>query len=410
MPASTILVLESADAGAKSLAPILTTSGYTVTRTNDPDEAFAKVAENQLAIIDFGKMAKGAKTAFDLCREIRATPSLAPIPILCVAASDDVEERISFLEAGADDVVARPFDGREVEARVEALLLRFQRSRELAPVVSADGLTLAKPRRTVAVYSPKGGVGTTTIATNIAVAAAQRRVDRVILVDLDLQFGGVASHLNLEPKQTLVDVVRDVSAMREHELLKSYAVRHDSGLHVLAAPPTPESAELITPDHVSHILGTLLEGYDAIVVDAGSVLDERVLRVFEAAETIVLPVHPEMSALKAVHGLLDYLNEAGSIGAKSTFVLNNMFAREVLKLRDIESALGTRISADLPYDPFLYLKAVNEGVPIVLGAPRSPAAEHLVKLSATAFGADGYIVPAGQVEKKPRRFGFGRRN
>ena len=410
MPASTILVLESADAGAKSLAPILTTSGYTVTRTADPDEAFAKVAENQLAIIDLGKTAKGAKTAFDLCREIRATPSMAPIPILCVAATDDVEERISFLEAGADDVVARPFDGREVEARVEALLLRFQRSRELAPVVSADGLTLAAPRRTVAVYSPKGGVGTTTIATNIAVAAAQRRVDRVILVDLDLQFGGVASHLNLEPKQTLVDVVRDVSAMREHELLRTYAARHNSGLHVLAAPPTPESAELITPDHVSHILGTLLEGYDAIVVDAGSFLDERVLRVFEAAETIVLPVHPEMSALKAVHGLLDYLNEAGSISGKSTFVLNNMFARDVLKLRDIESALGTRISADLPYDPFLYLKAVNEGVPIVLGAPRSPAAEHLVKLSATAFGADGYIVPAGGVEKKSRRFGFGRRN
>jgi pilus assembly protein CpaE len=410
MPASTILILESADAGAQSLAPILTTSGYTVTRTSEPDEAFAKVAENQLAILDMGKTAKGAKTAFDLCREIRATPSTAPIPILCVAATDDVEERISFLEAGADDVVARPFDAREIEARVEALLLRFQRSKELAPVVSADGLTLARPRRTVAVYSPKGGVGTTTIATNIAVAAAQRKADRVVLVDLDLQFGGVATHLNLEPKQTLADVVRDASALREPELLRSYATRHDSGLHVLAAPTNPEAAELITADHVSHILGTLLEGYDAIVVDAGSVLDERVLRVFEAAENIVLPVHPEMSSLKAVHGLLDYLNEAGSISAKSTFVLNNMFAREILKPRDIESALGTRISSDLPYDPFLYLKAVNEGVPIVLGAPRSPAAEHLVKLSATAFGADGFMVPAGQIEKRPRRFGFRRRS
>ncbi len=410
MPASTILILESADAGAQSLTPILTTSGYTVTRTSEPDEAFAKVAENQLAIIDMGKTAKGAKTAFDLCREIRATPTTAPIPILCVAATDDVEERISFLEAGADDVVARPFDAREIEARVEALLLRFQRSKELAPVVSADGLTLARPRRTIAVYSPKGGVGTTTIATNIAVAAAQRKADRVVLVDLDLQFGGVATHLNLEPKQTLADVVRDASALREPELLRSYATRHDSGLHVLAAPANPEASELITADHVSHILGTLLEGYDAIVVDAGSALDERVLRVFEAAENIVLPVHPEMSALKAVHGLLEYLNEAGSISAKSIFVLNNMFAREILKPRDIESALGTRISSDLPYDPFLYLKAVNEGVPIVLGAPRSPAAEHLVKLSATAFGADGFMVPAGQIDKKPRRFGFGRRS
>ena len=235
---------------------------------------------------------------------------------MCVAATDDVEERIGFLEAGADDVIARPFDQREVEARVEALLLRFQRSKDLAPVVSPDGLTLARPRRTVAVYSPKGGVGTTTIATNIAVVAAQRKADRVILVDLSLQFGGVATHLNLEPKLTIADVIRDEAALREPDLLRSYAVRHDSGLHVLAAPATPEKAELITPDHVSHILGTLLEAYDAVVVDAGSVLDERALRIFETAETIVLPVHPEISALKAVHGLLDYLNEAASIGGE----------------------------------------------------------------------------------------------
>jgi Flp pilus assembly CpaE family ATPase len=87
-----------------------------------------------------------------------------------------------------------------------------------------------------------------------------------------------------------------------------------------------------------------------------------------------------------------------------------MFARDILKPRDIESALGSRISTDLPYDPFLYLKAVNEGVPIVLGAPRSPAAEQLVRLSISAFGSDGYTVPAAPAERKGRRFGFGRRS
>ena len=278
MPASTILVLEAAATGDASLAPILLSSGYTVTRTSDPDEAFAKVAEHQLVAIDVGAGIAG-KTGFEICHQVRATPTLMSVPILCVAATDDVEERISFLEAGADDVVARPFDAREVEARVEALLLRFQRSKDLAPIVSPDGLTLARPRRSVAVYSPKGGVGTTTIATNVAVAAAQRNPDRVILVDLDLQFGGVATHLYLEPKLTIADAVRDEAAMREPDLLRTYTVRHDSGLHVLAAPISPEASELVTPDHISHILGTLLEGYDAVVVDAGSILDEGVLRI-----------------------------------------------------------------------------------------------------------------------------------
>src|ERR1044072_4123618 len=234
LPASTILVLESASTGAASLAPILISAGYTVTQSNEPDEAFAQIADHQLAAIDVGP-GIGGKTGFDICHEIRATPAMASVPILCVAATDDVEERISFLEAGADDVVARPFDAREMEARVEALLLRFQRSKDLGPIISPDGLTLARARRTVAVYSPKGGVGTTTVATNIAIAAVAKRPDKVVLVDFALQFGGVATLLNLDPKQTLADVVRDEAPLKEPELLRTYAMRHDSGLHVLAA-------------------------------------------------------------------------------------------------------------------------------------------------------------------------------
>ena len=406
MPASTILVLSAAATSGEPIAPALTTAGYTVTASTDADAAFSQVVEHQLVILDLGSgSVDGARSGVELCREIRATPAMAAVPVLCVASSDDVEERIGFLEAGADDVIARPFDGRELEARVEALLLRFQRSRDLAPVVSADGLTLAHARRVVVVYSPKGGVGTTTIAVNVAVAAAQRRPDKVVLVDLDLQFGGVATHLNLHPKQTIIDAVLDDAALREPELLRTYAMRHDSGLHVLAAPTTPGAAEQITADHVINIVGTLLDGYESVVIDAGSTLDERILSVFELAETIILPVYPEIAALKAVHGLLDYLNEAGTFGAKATFVLNNMFAREILKLRDIEAALGTRISMDLPYDGFLYLKAINEGVPIVQGAARSAPAERLTRLSATAFGQDAFSVPAAAPERKGGLFG-----
>jgi pilus assembly protein CpaE len=397
LPASTILLLDSDAAAGEAIAEILAHAGYTVTLTTDPDEAFAKAVENQLVIID---IATGPKSAVEICREIRATPSMSAIPVMCVSATQEVEERIHFLEAGADDVMARPFDAREMEARVEALLLRFQRSKALAPIISADGLTLSRARRIVAVYSPKGGVGTTTVATNIAIAAAAHRPDRVILVDFALQFGGVAVLLNLDPKQTIADVVRDEASLREPELLRTYAMRHDSGLHVLAAPAAPEAAEIITSAHVSQILKTLLEGYDLIVIDAGSTLDERVLTIFEIAESVLLPITPEIGALKSLHALLEYLSEAGTIGLKSTFVLNNLFAREILKLRDVETFLGAKMTVELPYDAFLYLKAVNEGVPIVTGAPRSIAAERLVKLSSLAFGEGGYQVPVSAEAKK----------
>ena len=265
--------------------------------------------------------------------------------------------------------MAKPFDARELEARVEALLLRFQRSKDMT-VLSDDGLdghaTTANDLRS----SPRGGVGTTTIATNVAMVMARLRPDRVVLVDLHLQFGQVATHLNLDVKQSLADVARDEAAMREPELLRTFATRHDSGLHVLAAPTSPELAELVTAEHVDRILTTLLESYESVVIDAGSWLDERTMTVFEHSETVILVVCPEISALKALHGLLDYLNEAGSVAEKSTFVLNNQFAREVLKLRDVETALNTRSRRSCRTTRFSISRRSMKAFPDDRGRPR----------------------------------------
>jgi pilus assembly protein CpaE len=397
VPASTILLLESVAAAGETISSILTAAGYSVTLTGDADVALSQGPTHQLVMLD---VTSGPRSGLEICRELRALPAAAGVPVMCVTATDEVEERIAYLEAGADDVMARPFDARELEARVEALLLRFQRSRDLAPVISSDGLTLSRAKRTVAVFGPKGGVGTTTMAVNVAVAAASRRPDRVVLIDCDLQFGNVAAHLNLDAKQTIADMVRDDAAMREPELLRTYAMRHDSGLHVIPAPNAPEAAETIEAADVRLILRTALESYDFVVVDAGSTLDERTRAIFEAAETVILAVCPEIAALNAMHALLEYLAESGSIADKSTFVVNEIFARQILKSRDVESALGTQVSLELPYDPFLYLKAVNEGIPIILGAPRSAPAERLVKLSQMAFGADTTSLPTGVDSKR----------
>ena len=172
------------------------------------------------------------------------TPALTAIPVMCVSATDDVEERIAFLEAGADDVMARPFDARELEARVEALLLRFQRSQDLAPIVSADGLTLAPRPADGRGLQPEGrrrddddrhqhrdrrrsrdGPTGSSWSTSPSSSAASRRTS------------------TSTRSRRIADVVRDEAALREPELLRTYAMRHDSGLHVLAAPAAPEAAE-----------------------------------------------------------------------------------------------------------------------------------------------------------------------
>jgi len=388
VPASTLLLLDADLPSREVIRGVLAGVGYSVTAVETAEEAFRLAGDHQLVIIDVvtspkagaktGPIAEAktaatrAKTAADICREIRQTPALSAVPVLCISQSDDVEDRIRFLEAGADDVMAKPFDARELEARVEALLLRFQRSVDVSPALVH--IPNERPvRRVIACFSPKGGVGTTTIAVNIAVSVAERRPDRTLLIDLDRQFGQVATHLNLTVRQTLADVVRDESALREPELLRSYATRHEGGLHVLAAPGTPELAGLVQADKMELLLQTALSAYDSIVIDAGSQLDEPAMTALDRADGVIFAVHAEIAALKALHTLLEVLAEVGSVGAKATFVLNNAFAKEILKMRDIEGALGTRIAIDLPYDAFIYLKAVNEGIPVVKGAPKSIA-------------------------------------
>ncbi len=393
---SPILLISTDPVAGTSLVDSLTGLGHSVTVVDDPASAVGSIADHGLVVFD---VAPGDTSAVDACREIRAEPSLATIPIMCVAGGDDVEERIAYLEAGADDVITRPFDARELEARLEALQLRFQRTRDRAAPMAGHG-AIAATVRSVAVFSPKGGVGTTTVATNIAVAAAQRRPDRVVIADLALPFGSVTTHLNVAATQTLADVVRHESALQEPEHFRTYATKHSSGLHVLAAPGSPELADLIEVRHIDPLISAALGTYDSIVVDAGSTLDERTMAILARADSIVVPLYPEIAALKAIHAMLDFLMEAGSIPAKMVFVLNNCFAREILRRRDIESALATRITLDLPYDPFLYLKAVNEGIPVVLGAARSEAAERLVKLSTMVFGEDGAAAPEGVGAKK----------
>jgi pilus assembly protein CpaE len=328
---------------------------------------------------------------------------LAGLPILCVAQTDDVEDRITLLEAGADDVLARPFDGRELDARAEALALRLHRSRDLGSVAES-GITIrdSSQRRIIAVYSPKGGVGTTTVAVNLATWLAGQLPGNVAILDLDFQFGQVATHLNLETRMTMAEVVRDEATLKDPGLFQGALDRHASGLMVLGAPASPDVVSGVTADLLATLLATAGKAYQIVVVDAGSVLDPRSETVLTHATDIVIVVTPEFPALKAVHALGEILNLSGDTLGETFYVLNEIFSRELLRLSHIEEALGTRVALTIPYEPFAFLKSVNEGVPLIEGSPRSPAADQLRKLAARLAGLPPILVPS---ERRSRGLG-----
>src|SRR5206468_2747933 len=174
-------ILLLGNAGSEALNKILGKPGRTMTRIEDAEQFVKAAPDHDVVVLD---AVPPPRTVADLCRELSALPDLVEVPILAITSTDDVEERIRLLEAGADDVMIRPIDERELDARVEALDLRHRRSKELRPSNTLVAATRRPGRRLIVVYAPKGGVGTTTVAVNVALAIGARMPDAVAVVDL----------------------------------------------------------------------------------------------------------------------------------------------------------------------------------------------------------------------------------
>jgi pilus assembly protein CpaE len=388
-------ILLLGNAGSDPLVKVLGRAGRVLTRIEEPEQLASVPPDQHVIVLD---AAPAPRTLADMCREVRAQPALAEIPILAITATDDVEERIRLLEAGADDVMIRPIDDRELDARVEALDLRHRRSKELRP--STFVATTRRPgRRLIVVYSPKGGVGTTTVSVNTALAIAGRQPDEVVVVDFTPMGGHVATYLNVVPKLTLADLIRDSQGMISPEILRAtYLTRHESGVLLLAGSPAPQTQALMTGEEATRVLEGVLAAIPNVIVDLGSHLDDRVVAAIDAADDVVVVVTPDFPTLKSVHAFFEFLGQAGK-GTEPTVVVNETYALQTLTPGDIENALSRRVTIRIPYDPLLYLRAANQGTPVYSGAPTSQPARRFDQLAGLLLGEDA---PASPPEQRRR--------
>ena len=229
------------------------------------------------------------------------------VPIIMLTSERDVQQKVRALRAGADDYLIKPFHPAELLARMKSLIARF------AP---SDSLVGRPPMgRIHAYYGAKGGVGTTTIAINAAIAL-QTLGRRVCLVDGNLQFGDHRVFLDLGlDRKSIVDVV-SAPAM-DSDLIRKVVQTHDSGIDLLLAPPSPESADLVTPGHMHQVLELLRGMYDYIMVDIDKRLDDVNLMVLDVAETIYAVMTADLSCLKNVRMVLDTIGHLGYEGEQA---------------------------------------------------------------------------------------------
>jgi pilus assembly protein CpaE len=405
---SSILIVAPDPAAAARLQEPLVAAGHRVGVAGSAGATPEEIAGSDVVIVS----GLATDAAASLCHIVKGAVDHGGPGICVLTASDDVDERVALFNAGADEVLVESVDPRELEARVESLILRFRR----ATRVGSATAPAARPRRSIVVFSPSGGVGTTSLAVNIGVALVARHPDRVAVVDLHLPFGQVAIHLDLRPARSVLELAADEPALTDPSQIVAYATRHSGGLLVYTAPMEWYPGSEMTPAAAVSVVETATLAHDRVVVDLGSATDERTLSVLAIADAIVLPVRPEIPSLRALRSLVDLLATREADLDRAILVLSHASGHvTTIKPRAIETFLGRTADAEIPYDPVVCDRAVNEGVPVLVSAPASPAGEALARVAAIASGEWPTTVvepPAPPTERRsPGRFGglFGSR-
>lgn len=232
----------------------------------------------------------------------------------------------------------------------------------------------------VTVFSTKGGVGKTVIASNLTVALIGRPFERVVVLDLDLQFGDVGVMLNLQPKHTIYDCTT-VSDELNPELMNKFLTPHSSGAQALLAPLQPEYADLVSAEDVKNVLDTLKSRADLVVVDTPPTFNDHVLTLLDETDIVLLVATMDIPSIKNIKLCLQTLKSLQFPETKVMLVINRADENVGLKLNEVEESLHTVATATIPSDRRVPL-SINRGVPVVIDAPKSAAAKSLTRLAA----------------------------
>lgn len=294
--------------------------------------------------------------------------------------------------AGAREFLIKPFSTDELVSTIRRVYqLGTEQRRRIAQTamldthvvaaVSTGQVTSAGQGKVIALFSSKGGVGCSTIAANLAVAIKNTFPDStVVLVDANVQFGGIDVLLNLQGSRTIVDLAEKADDL-DPDFINSVLTSHASGIKVLLAPPRPELGDMVGTEQMTLILQELKRYYDFVIIDMRSVLLDLELTIFDQADRIILIATPDIPAVKNVKLCFDILNTLEYPEEKMMLLINQADVRGAIRPEDIEGSLRHPVAATLPDDERLVTTAINQGVPFALTHRNSPLAQSVVEFA-----------------------------
>ena len=329
-------------------------------------DLFPVIAETQpdVILLDF----EFQKHPFDLVDKIVSKHSICAV-VAILSESEKVDSDRVLL-SGARDFIQYPYQKDNLVItikRVIELLERNQAHPSLAPVLD----TYAKPKNTFTIFSPKGGVGTTTISTNLAISLHKTLKEDVLVIDGKHLFGHIALYYNLRTGNSITDLITHAGDLDER-LIKQVVVRHTSGVHVLPSPNSIIEAQGIKPEDLFKVIQSLQMVFPNIIIDGGNNLNENTVTYMDSSDKILLVLNPDIASMRDVRQFMDVSATLSYPKDKILLILNLTGRKADVEREEIEKILKMKIFGKIPADANLALSSLNEGVPILLKKPNHP--------------------------------------
>jgi pilus assembly protein CpaE len=315
--------------------------------------------------------------------------------------------------AGAREFLVKPFSSDELSASIRQV---WSRERDKAtrlvlpstPTAATAPTNGTRPHhrkgQVVAFFSPKGGVGRTTMAVNCAVSAVTELGKKVCLVDGSFQFGDVGVLLNLNPKNmSIADLAPEMQAGNEWESLDSFIVNHSSGVRVLLAPPSPEMAELITPAGIKQVLEALRAEHDIVFVDCAAGINDTTLAILDSADVILTMLTLEITSIKNMRLFLEIAERLGYEEGKVKLVLNRADGNLGIRVADVEHSIGRKVDHTIVSDGRSVVYALNRGIPFVLTNKEAQVSQDVLSLARAVVGEAPVVAADDNRKPAPRK-------
>lgn len=371
MAGEKILCVDDEDAIRKLCTVYLAKRGYRVEAVGNGVEALKLIESKGAPDIVVTDVNMPLMNGLELVKRLREDRRSARTPIIVLSAAKQEQDILAGYAHGADDYIGKPIDLAVLAAKIETIL---RQTRTVVQVVAAP----RKLGMVMAFAHGKGGVGATTLAANVATALAAEGKS-VVLLDLNLQFGNAAMFFDLRPRTTIVDYARgDITRVTEEDFTH-YLADHKSGVRILAAPPSPEEAELVSIAAVQQGIDLARGGRDAVVIDLATKLDEVTLSALDVTDLVCVVAAPHLAALRSTADTLAMLTR---IGISDERILVALVRNTAKGIDDEGVAKFLKRKADIvvPYAEKADA-AADLGVPYVLAEPNDKTAAALKQLA-----------------------------